>query len=819
MTADETMAATLTQTLAPNQEKTILGVNVPLYHAKQKHNEESVDSTVAIMQKYNNNEDEFKELWFNTKCKNQFDYAMILLALKKCDDANEVFNKLVEFDHLPILSNIVAHDVLDDFSTEFNKTIFLKIQGVEEFQETFNKYCNSKSSFGKILYFYFGLKFFKNNNKQLFKLSDELKKFLDSKYNEFTFPTAGQSNTKEINQLMSLVNIFIDKPAGKFFNLYDTITKYISISYHNILLMKIWTFIALQKGLFSEAKRTFHTYLNYINDNKIKNNGEYYDLLDVIQTYNYVLIKLSNHIKSNVESTELKKWFNEVSNIMNETVIKFIDTDTDVYLPCLKKILTFIYLSFALINENILRFENNEIIEKMEEIKKFLYKSIQCIESDLKLSDDTYSFIYYKYSYYLHKTFEHELALKYSKYAIKHSPDDVGYLNYHIKLLTGDENSIDKALLISQQTIENLTELAIEDDSSRWNINKKKNAIESYLIFLTLLAEENIEALPPFFGFVNKMFGNVPTKNNKNNSTKKMDHKNTGRDIYSTKINSDDTCTSTCTSNSSVRQKKKIFNSLRILSSSTNNNGSNNGNNNNNINNQHAVNSHNGHKATSSITTPINNMRKSLQVNRLTHKKNPSNQTAASATNDTSKRNNNVSEAEYDILRKMWLALSRLFQSNEDYEAAQECLEEYNSYADLTNQVDRVCSIARSGCVRISSGDIINGKKELLEALEIIESCGGMRLWACGLIPSSLNGASDNTYDEMSILGCAEVVCGLLAINDENDKNWRVEKAGNVLLNSVSLWDDGALRVLVGNSAELASDKAVEGWFGLKVLS
>lgn len=757
---------TATPTLTPIQEKAIFGVDIPQYFEVVNNGtspEDILDSTLAVMKKIKEGDKELIMSWMKTKViTNQFDYAILVSLLSRYqqqnhDDAiitNElVMNKLssVELRSLPSFSNIMAWDALDNISTFFSETTFKLCTDMESFTSTFNQLDKHDGNFTKTLYFYFAFNHFKTAPSILEAVSSNFRSFLDSSQKQLKFPTANQTNEKEIDPLVKLaVYLVQDSTLRTYLDLYRITNKYIYVTYQNVRIMKLWCVNSIGLGLLEEAKATFRTYLNYVADYKMKNNEEYYDIMDVIQTYIQVLESLSSNMKSNEEYTELKKWFREVQDIM-EIFRAVIGNDIAVFNDPLRAILANAYSSLAKIYENFLRMESSPFL-KINDLLVIAGHAVETLSrqnTELKLDPSKISDIYYTYSFYLHKSGNHEQALKYSKHAMKYSPDNIKYINYYVKLLSNDEENFDNSLLISQQVIENLTELISTEDCLKWSARKKRHALEAYLIFLTLLGDAAIDALAPFFAFVNKLFGNQHSVNNGTVEGRNTNTKNTsnsrGGNRTATGGAADDGCapctpnsTASLSSNPSMKEKKlkALLNPLKLRSH------------------DHQDIDGAALKSAASPKKLGQTLRKSLQVNRLNHSN--SKRELGQKTNGVSKTTNygSLTPKEVTLLRTMWLTLSRIFQSVGDVETALQCVDEADSYSipsmmlstknsrnknaanyheDVTEeQIHRAAIEARRGCIYAGSESPElreMGKTSLLEAISIVEAAGGVRQW------------------------------------------------------------------------------------------
>lgn len=864
---------TATPTLTPIQEKAIFGVDVPRYFEvvnSGTSSEDILDSTLAVMKKIDDGDKELIESWMKAKTiSNQFDYAVLMYLLTRYqqqshEDANvtngSVLKKLASVDlkSLPSSSNIMAWDALNEISLFLSETSFKTCSNIESFTNIFSQLLKGDDNFTKILYFYFAFNHFKNSPTMLEAVSANFKSFLDSLQKQVKFPTANQTNQQGLDPFLKLaIYLMQNNSLRTYLDIYKITNKFIYVTYQDVRIMKLWCLNSLHLGLLDEAKATFRTYLNYVADYKMKNNGEYYDIMDVIQTYIQVLQSLSFSMTSNEEYNVLKTWFDELQDIM-KIFTAVIGDDVKVFKNPLRVVLADAYFSLGKIFENFLKMEPSPV-NKIDEIVQIFGKSVDSLSrpnKDLKMSSSKLSEIYYTYSFYLHKSSKHDLASKYAKCSMKFSPDNVKYINYYVKLLSNDEENFDNSLLISQQVIQNLTESISNEDCLKWSVKRKSHALEAYLIFLTLLGDAAIDALPPFFAFVNKLFGDqhsVSSGTIDSRNTTKSPAISRGGNKVTLNGSADDGC-APCTPNSSAslsinhiageKKLRSILNPLKLRSR------------------DHKNTDGAALRPTTSPKKLGQTIRKSLQVNKLSHSNNGREQEQNGDAINKTTNYGSLTPREITLLRTMWLTLSRIFQSVADLETALQCVEEADGYSipsmilstkssrskntanfqdDVTEeQIHRAAIAARRGCVNCANESVDvkeSGKATLLDVLSIIEAAGGVRKWP----------QKESITAAETVVGLTQIC--LQALEDATESKHRQEytaclarcrKHLELLLETVD-WSDDARGWLVlcevyGQRNMSAHDnenvaistlsqkeeecvlRAVHGWHGLQIL-
>lgn len=885
-----TETVTVTPTLTPIQEKTIFGVNVTKhFESVNSSGSEILDSTVAIVKKIDDGDVSMMHSWMEGKpITSQLDYAILLLVLSnyqndhlgKNDLENinvDILNTLASVDlkALPKFSNILGWDKLDNISKCLSKTTFQNCSSMESFSKVFKSIVKSQTSFTSILYFYFAFNHLKSDGGELEKVSEQVKVFFEEEFKQLKFPTASQTNSREIDRLMDLaIYLTADRELNAYLDTHKTINKFIYVSYQNVKVMKLWCINSLNLGLYDKSRSTFRTYLNYIEDFKMKNNGEYQDCVDVIHTYIFVLEKLSCNIETFTQYNELKKWFAEVDGILN-TFTGVTGTNTSVYLNCLRGEMARIYYSFAIIEENFLTMEF-DAFSKIGNVINFLEKSVDalnCKDDTLKISKAEISEIHHKYSYYLHKSGEHKLALQHARRSMKNSPDKIKYINFYIKLLSGDEENNDTMLVILQQVIENLHSSVSGDENAKCRtIEWKRDALEAYLLFLTLLRDSAIDALAPFFGFVNTLFEDQPQDLNELRETgdrSKVAKRNVKTGATDSSVGDGDGC-SPCTpshipisssiatsSGSKERKLKSLLKPLKLKPSASNSTGK-----------ENALMPIMSNTSLGSRRQLGQSIRKSLQVNRLGSTK--SKVAGHPATAQPSK-GSSLTPLEAELLYVMWLTLSRIFQANGDNPTALQCVTEAENYVshDPSNRNrNEIGILARKGSVLSCSGQDDDEDREeegepqhgaggvpagpglggtakreigrgcLLKALGLVEKCYGV---------GNDSGLPHNRiYPDAQLAGLGESIVAatqLLLASQDTVGIARCRKHLDRLVHGVAFGDSATCWLLLAeihggaprdvaheagphSARELAGDvaydcvhRAVHGWHGLSVFS
>jgi hypothetical protein len=814
---------TVTATLTPIQEKAIFGVDV----VKYSENLDSIsDSTIAILKKLQDGDEEMTASWLTSKTiTNQFDYAVLLSVLSKHQESSisssnydEINKKIliklvnIELKSLPSFSNILGWDKLNDIGNKINENVFKDCDNIIKYKTKFQSIIETENNFSSILFYYLAFNYFQNIPHELENLSIELKAYVELFQKKVKFPTATEKNDKEINELMDLLQYLInDSQMNKYLDLYQPINKFIYVTYQNFKVMKLWSLNSINLGLYEESKSTFRTYLDYIKDYVVKHHGEFEDIIDVINTYLFIIEKLSIDNMNNYEEyNELKTWFIKLEIIVDK-LIDVIGDDNSIYHLSLKKKIIEIYFSFGNINENFLKFETKPF-SKINNILNYYTKSVTILQNakNLKMDEDKISEFYYKYSFYLHKNKDHDLSLKYSKFAMKFSPDRIKYINFYIKLLTGNEEELDNALLISQQVIENLHDTVSKNEEVKIkSITWKRDAIEAYLIFLTLLGDAALEALAPFFGFVNRIF---PVEQHLQPVKLK---KQALKQVTTSNEKIDDTCVP-CSPSSKEKRLKLLLKPLKPL--------------------KPKLKQHQQQPTFTPPTTPISNtsiipttspkqlgqsIRRSLQVSRM------KSHIGKVSSNNPPTIESPLTGPERTLLGEMWIVLSRIFQAACDDSSAVQCVDEAAQYMGD----DSLGVLARKACLVPSEEGNEENENHLLviaeamvDAIHNLECTIGSRGGWCLTTLCSHDAAA---MGECVLVFAQQVkkAAGGTAKNADDSPGAlgavaRARKHVSQLVSTVAFGDSAAAWLafvdLEGPSAETVL-QAVTGWHGLGI--
>jgi tetratricopeptide (TPR) repeat protein len=611
-------------------------------------------------------------------------------------------------------------------------------------------------------------------SKALKEVLDSWTAYLETAQKTLKFPTATTSNASVVNSLMSLTTHLLKRSlsskststsTASLPSLKNALSKYTYTTYHNSNVMKLWCMDALCQGAYDEARATFKTFLDYTRDHATKHGGCYDDVVDVLQTYVYVVQELIQHVGEETVG-EVREWYADAVGLA-ECIQSAAGGKVEEYTSALRNMLVDVYWGFAKIAEGLLEFE----YDAFSAIDTVVIPLNQCVNMmsgiELGKSHGEYTAtIWYKHSFYMHKSGQHSIAMSSCKAAIKAAPNDIKYLNYYVKLLSGDEDRVDEALTVSQQIVESLKVDGVTMNSHKW----KKDAVEAHLIFLTLLGDAAIEALPAFFAFVNTVFGESTTTDTKHLAEKKVARTTNGH----TQVNG---------------------NVMR----------------------------HEGHERQEEACAPCGPSPSSQdgRVKRLLHIHTRKPSTASSATTSArvSESKSNVktktkfktkfkstSTTDSALQQHLWLSLSRVLETCGDLAGALECVSEAERFAiDGVSASASVAVKARRGCVLHAMGDPVGA----------------------ALLRGAVESAFDSGLSGRPEMGVCEAVVGALQCRGSSSSSSSSSLAVGssvvrALLRSVFWGDCAALRILKREVEEEEEqeeeDAELSGWHGLLVL-
>lgn len=500
---------TLTQCLTPIQEKAVLGVDF----AKVADAEmvESSDSTFASLQGIDSLDVATFNSWFTAVVQDQYNYATTVIAMDKLLELGEITGEqaierliLIETNNLPAFSNLSAWQYLKAVMKKLSTGVFKGVSTFGEFQSKFSK-LNSSNVMNKVFLYLCGYFHFQSINSplEIKELVKSLTEFCYTYSKGLEFPKAETSNNELINPLLNLLIYLWRKPNVRF-EIGKYIVKYVQSTYHNSRVAKILCLNSIKLNHPKECLAAFKTYINYIDDYKVKHKGVYDDLIATISLYAVVLEYLSRHMKTYDDYKEIHGFSIKLKDLILEFLIYFVGDDSRYYISELQNYLNFIYSTVATIYENCIPFSDKSIEESVDEMVRITTKAIKSISKNQNVNKKRLAYNFYKNSYYLHKSGDDEGAIKRIKRALVNDPDNVSYLSFLVKLYSGDEETYSMAVELAADVLEN----ALLLPERRNSLKVKNDIIELYLIYLTLLKFEAVDHLGGLFGVLNELFDN-----------------------------------------------------------------------------------------------------------------------------------------------------------------------------------------------------------------------------------------------------------------------------------------------------------------------
>ena len=746
----------------------------------------TTDSTVAGLLSLRDGTPEMIAIAIKKPIATQFDYAVVLSILANSYPtytvtATMALDRLlrVELQTLPLATNVVAWEHLETtvklINAEFGVSSTSFATYVKTFAAVTAKVKVDNAIWKDVIMHLCAFAQFSNSRDTLKEVLDSWTAYLETAQKTLKFPTATTSNASVVNSLMSLTTYLLKRSLSSrsslsLPSLKNALSKYTYTTYHNSNVMKLWCMDALCQGAYDEARATFKTFLDYTRDHATKHGGCYDDVVDVLQTYVYVLQELIQY--ANEETVgEVREWYADAMGLA-ECIQSAAGGKVGEYTSALRKMLVDVYWGFAKIAEGLLEFE----YDAFSAIDTVVIPLNQCVDMmsgiELGKSHGEYiATIWYKHSFYMHKSGQHGIAMSSCKAAIKAAPNDIKYLNYYVKLLSGDEDRVDEALTVSQQIVESLkVDGGVTMNSHKW----KKDAVEAHLIFLTLLGDAAIEALPAFFAFVNTVFGESTTTDTKQLAEKKVIRTTNGHAQVNGNGNGmrhegherqEEACAPCGPSPSSQEGRVKRLLHIHTRKPST---------------------------ASSAITSATTSAR--VGESKSTVKSKSKTKTKTASSTDSA------------LQQHLWLSLSRVLETCGDLAGALECVSEAERFA--INDVSASVAVkARRGCVLHAMGDPAGA----------------------ALLRGAVESAFDSGLSGRPEMGVCEAVVGALqcrGLASSSSSSSLLAVGSSVvraLLRSVFWGDCAALRILereVEEEEEKGEEEDAElsGWHGLLVL-
>lgn len=495
---------TLTQSLTPLQEKAVLGVDFSKYTDADMV--ESSDTTFVTLQGIASIDETTLNTWFTAIVQNQYQYTLVVIAMDKMLEsgaitATQAIERLVSIElfNLPAFSNLLAWQYLKSVIRRLSNVEFNAITTFKSFESSWGKVKSSNGMISKVFLYLSAFFHFQSNTVELKELIKSLNEYSLDYSNTLEFPKAETSNNELINPLMNLLIYLWRKPNVKF-NVAKSLTRCLQTTYHNSRVVKLSCLNAIKLNHPKECMSTFKTYINYINDYKVKHKGVYDDLVDTISLYTVVLEYLSKHIKTHDDFKEVSEFEAQLKHLMCDYLIYFVGDVSAYYIPELQNYLNFVYTTLGVINENCIPFSSKAIDQSIDDMICLTTKAIKSVHDNPTVDKKRLAFNFYKNSYYLHKSGDDDGAIKRIKRAVVNDPDDVSYLTFLIKLYSGDEETHSMAIELAADVLTNALLLPNK------TLKVKNDITELYLIYLTLLQSDAVDHLAGMFGALNELF-------------------------------------------------------------------------------------------------------------------------------------------------------------------------------------------------------------------------------------------------------------------------------------------------------------------------
>lgn len=495
------------RTMSPEQQRTILG-RICDPGAAGEETQELADTTMEALANLDSVDRKTLEAWFGHVTQNEYNYALTLIAMHQLLASDLIEGEValkrlvtIETHDLPSFSNILAWQYLKKIVELLSNGYLKSIQTFEELKNEFSKFDSSKMM-NRVAFYLIAASHFKDNKEQLKITSLSLNEFSLQNSREMHFPKAETSNDQLINPLMNLL-IYLWTSSSLNLDLGESLVSYLKNSYHNSRVVQLLCLNSVKQNHRKECLAQFQTYIDYTNDFKIKHKGVYDDLVGCIETYCIVLDYLSKTLESMDDYRTLYRYNEQLNKILSKYLINQVKPESNQHILELQNFLSFVYTKQSDIYENCFSYSSLSIEEQILKMIELTAKAIKSVDQNKTVNQKRLAYNYYKNSYYCHKNGQDDLAIKRIKKALTNDPNNVDYLLFLIKLYTGDEETFELALSLTQQLLESSLKSGFGS-----SLKARKQVAETYLIFLTLLGPEAESYLSDLFITLNDLFNN-----------------------------------------------------------------------------------------------------------------------------------------------------------------------------------------------------------------------------------------------------------------------------------------------------------------------
>ncbi|GMM29804.1 hypothetical protein DAMA08_025490 [Martiniozyma asiatica (nom. inval.)] len=494
MTASQKKPVALTQSLTPLQEKAILGIDLAKYSFKFKdENMDKQDSTFKVLSKLQSGDLDTLHSCYSKTVQNEFGYSITLVALfgRLELDPNSgplVLKRLVdiELENLPLFSNMLAWNYLEKIIFNLSNTMFKQITSWDQLRESYYKSgANERSILFSIFLYWIGFELFKNNRKELKHVASNLCDYFNKYGSAIHFPKANVVN-KDINPLANLlIYLFRNEKYSPLLDISKGIKQLIQVTYQNSKIMKLWCLSAIRKQNLNECKTTFKTYLNYMDDYKVKHKGSYHDLFDFVNLHLDVLNFAITDVRTREQYSELDTWFNQLNEVINENLISIVGDDPSIYSDTLKVFLSHYYDQMGQIYETLMPYSTLASIEKIKKLVVYCQESVKFIKNTGDVDPDIASYYHYRLAFYQHKLGENQSAKKTLSSALKISENSLHCVSLYAKLNTSSEKFLPGACKILSDMVD-LVKEDIEKGDRELKLIEKDILLDMYLTTMYL---------------------------------------------------------------------------------------------------------------------------------------------------------------------------------------------------------------------------------------------------------------------------------------------------------------------------------------------
>lgn len=444
---------------------------------------------------------------------------MKLLSLSLNDQSvATLFDQWISINRLPSFTNVMTWHYVDYVVKTLSRDQ-LKSSNLKEFNEKIDHLVSMDSEdgnplFRRLLRSVFMFKTFEDSSQDnLRHIGREFTDICIKHLMKLKFPSAKQHNASV--DLIATICIYLEKEFGAYFDGYGISQKALFVSYHSLLIIKLWCKCAVLTNKDKEVIPVFKTYVSYMNDTMVKHNNVRADPVDAIDTYLMVLKYVINSWDTPGidEFQQVVAWISDLKDII-EDFLERTSKCVDLYTSFLRKFMSCIWYRLGYIYEQLCLFytyKEGALDARIDAACGYYKQAIDLITS-LDDKDENFADYYFHCAILTAKQLNYEAAIDYLKQGLKLQPNSLRYLNMIALLYSASNEDSDRPLTIALEVMDALKadKLSNEDTISSLSFKERSDILQMYMTVVALIEDsgdtfEALDALQELFELTHKL--------------------------------------------------------------------------------------------------------------------------------------------------------------------------------------------------------------------------------------------------------------------------------------------------------------------------